>query len=76
MLIEIDTFWFKKTHVKMSSVEKCQLCLGLNVLKVIYNFKLQQHYVIDLDGYCKQFLSLDVNRRMFSVRILDVAGNQ
>ena len=53
MLIEIDTFWFKKIHVKMSYVEKCQICLGLNVLKVIYNLKLQQHYVIDLDGYWK-----------------------
>ena len=34
ILIEIETFSFKKMHLKMSSAKTQPFCLGLNVLKV------------------------------------------
>ena len=44
ILIEIDTFSFKKMHLKISSAKWRPFCLGLNVLtkqiknKIVYNF--------------------------------------
>ena len=34
ILSKIDTFSFKKMHLKMSSVKRWPFCLGLNVLKL------------------------------------------
>ena len=36
VLIEINTFSFKKMHLKMSSVQWRPFCLGLNVLRSYY----------------------------------------
>ena len=40
ILMVIQTFWFKKMHLKMSSAKWRPFCLGLNVLIVIPWFKL------------------------------------
>ena len=37
LLIEIQTFSFKKMHLKMSSVKWRPFCLGLNVSNIIQN---------------------------------------
>ena len=44
ILIEIQTFSFKKMHLKMSSVKRRPFCLGLNVLSQVTPSHLTIHY--------------------------------
>ena len=46
--IEILTFSFKKTRLKVSSAKRRPFCLGLNVLTKIFNLKFQAYEHIPL----------------------------
>ena len=47
IFIEIQTFSLKKIRLKMSSAKCCSFCLGLNVLRSIFN-------VLNLEAYNKR----------------------
>ena len=44
ILIGIQTFSFKKMHLKMSSARWRPFCLGLNVLTVIHSLDTSEHW--------------------------------
>ena len=44
ILIGIQTFSFKKMHLKMSSAKWRRVCLGLNVLKKSYMYSTSKEY--------------------------------
>ena len=56
--IKILTFWFKKMHLKVSSVKSQPFCLGLNVLN---NEKHYQIYINHYDWYNLHDLSFKIS---------------
>ena len=61
ILIGIQTFSFKKMHLKMSSAKWCPFCLGLSVLRCVF---LSNPYSA-LTAWCKQVLTNNVSQNRF-----------
>ena len=70
-LIEINTFSFKKMHLKMSSGKWRRFCLGLNVLSALSGYFVSN--ALSLNPYCSHLVEGYCHgQRHMSTSILDI----
>ena len=61
ILIEIQTFWLKKTHLKILSAKYEPFCSGLNVMLQVSKFQLWNCGSISLTVFQSQFKLMEIS---------------